>query len=162
VNYSHLRQNYLNNVLGKNHPLYPVLEIASRCRVLKIGDNELETPNQAVNPDWMRWNNLGIAPLDQFQCAESVAAFSEVIKLRHDYVDGYTNIGLTEILWEKYGSARTAIRRALTLDANNARALCYDGLLQRHAGNTADQHHDGQRGIRDVGGRSENACRSRG
>lgn len=79
----------------------------------------------------MRWNNLGIALLDQFQYAESVAAFTEVIKLRHHYVDGYTNIGLTEIAWEKYDSARTAIRKALTLDPNNVRALYYDGLLQR-------------------------------
>jgi tetratricopeptide (TPR) repeat protein len=87
----------------------------------------------------MRWNNLGIALLDQFQYAESVAAFTEVIKLRHDYVDGYTNIGLTEILWEKYGSARTAIRKALTFDTTSPRALYYDGLLQRRAGNTVQE-----------------------
>jgi tetratricopeptide (TPR) repeat protein len=54
-------------------------------------------------------------------------------------VDGYTNVGLTEISWEKYASARTAIRKALTLDPNNARALYYDGLLQRRAGNTAQE-----------------------
>jgi tetratricopeptide (TPR) repeat protein len=42
-------------------------------------------------------------------------------------------------VWEKYGSARTAIRKALTLDPNNARAIYYDGLLQRRAGNTAQE-----------------------
>jgi Tfp pilus assembly protein PilF len=139
VNYRHLRQSYLNNVMGKDHPAYPVVEIAQRSRVLRIGNNEPEAPDPADNPDWMRWNNLGIALLDQFQYAESVAAFTEVIKLRHEYVDGYTNIGLTEILWEKYGSARTAIRRALTFDPNNARATYYDGLLERRAGNTAQE-----------------------
>jgi Tfp pilus assembly protein PilF len=139
VNYRHLRQSYLNNVLGKEHPAYPIVEIASRSRVLKIGDNVPEAPDPADNPDWMRWNNLGIALLDQFQYAESVAAFTEVIKLRYDYADGYTNIGLTEIVWEKYDSARTAIRRALALDPSNARALYYDGLLQRRAGNTAQE-----------------------
>ncbi len=66
-------------------------------------------------------------------------AFTEVVKLRPDYVDAYTNVGLTEIVWEKYDSARTAIRKALTLDPNNARALYYDGLLQRRAGNTAQE-----------------------
>ncbi len=137
VNYRHLRQSYLNNVLGEDHPAYPIVQIASRSRVLKIGENVPEAPDPADNPDWMRWNNLGIALLDQFQYAESVAAFTEVVKLRHGYLDGYTNVGLTEILWEKYGSARTAIRRALALDPNNARALYYDGLLQRRAGNTA-------------------------
>ncbi|HTB97054.1 MAG TPA: tetratricopeptide repeat protein [Terracidiphilus sp.] len=139
VNYRHLRQSYLNNIFGKDHPAYPVVELASRSRVFNIGQNQPESPDPADNPDWMRWNNLGIALLDQFQYAESVAAFNEVVKLRHDYPDAYTNVGLTEISWEKFGSARTAIRKALTLDPNNARALYYDGLLQRRAGNTAQE-----------------------
>ena len=139
VNYRHLRQSYLNNIFGPDHPAYPVVEIASRTRILNIGENKPEAPDPDDNADWMRWNNLGIALLDQFQYAESVAAFTEVIKLRNDYVDGYTNVGLTEISWEKYESARTAIRKALSLDSNNARALYYDGLLQRRAGNTQQE-----------------------
>jgi len=139
VNYRHLRQSYLNNIFGKDHPAYPVVEIASRTRTLIIGQNQPEAPDPADNPDWMRWNNLGIAFLDQVQYAESVAAFSEVVKLRPAYVDGYTNVGLTEIVWEKYESARTAIRHALSLDPNNARATYYDGLLQRRAGNTPQE-----------------------
>jgi tetratricopeptide (TPR) repeat protein len=134
VNYRHLRQSYLNNILGKDHPSYPVVELAARNRTLKIGANIPEPADPSDNPDWMRWNNLGIALLDQSQYAEAVSAFSEVVKLRHDYADGYTNVGLTEILWEKYESARKAIRRALALDPNNSRALYYDGLLQRRAG----------------------------
>jgi tetratricopeptide (TPR) repeat protein len=137
VNYRHLRQSYLDNIFGKgDHPDYPVVEIASRTRVLKIGENMPEAPEPNDNQDWMRWNNLGIALLDQFQYQESVEAFHEVVKLRPDYADGYTNIGLTEISWEKYESARTAIRKALSLDPNNPRAHYYDGLLQRRAGNT--------------------------
>ncbi|UWZ82794.1 tetratricopeptide repeat protein [Occallatibacter riparius] len=140
VNYRHLRQSYLNNIFGKgDHPAYPVVEIASRTRMLKIGENSPQAPDEHDNPDWMRWNNLGIALLDQTQYAESVAAFTEVIKLRYDYADAYTNVGLTEILWEKYDSARTAIHKALTLDPNNVRAHYYDGLLQRRAGNTEQE-----------------------
>ncbi len=142
VNYRHLRQTYLNNIFGPDHPAYPVVEIASRTRVLNIGENKPEASDPADNPDWTRWNNLGIALLDQFQYAESVAAFAEVIKLRHDYVDGYTNVGLAEIVWEKYESARTAIRKALMMDPNNARALYYDGLLQRRAGHTKQEISD--------------------
>ena len=145
VNYRHLRQSYLNNIFGKDHPVYPVVELASRTRVLNVGENRPENPDPADNPDWMRWNNLGIALLDQLQYAEAVAAFTEVIKLRYDYADGYTNIGLAEISWEKYDSARTAIRRALTLDPNSARALYYDGLLQRRGGNTEQEIADFRR-----------------
>ncbi len=42
VNYRHLRQSYLNNIFGKDHPAYPVVEIASRTRVLKVGENKPE------------------------------------------------------------------------------------------------------------------------
>jgi len=137
VNYRHLRQSYLNNIFGKDdHPAYPVVEIASRTRVLKIGENTPGAPDPNDNQDWMRWNNLGIALLDQFQYQESVEAFNEVVKLRPDYADGYINIGVTEISWEKYDSARTAISKALSLNPDSARAHYYDGLLQRRAGNT--------------------------
>jgi tetratricopeptide (TPR) repeat protein len=139
VNYRHLRQSYLNNIFGKDHPAYPVVEIASRSRVLKIGDNAPEADDQTDNPEWMRWNNLGIALLDQFQYAEAVKAFTETVRLRPLYADAYTNIGLTEIAWQKYDSARLAIRRALVIDPKSARAHYYDGLLQRRAGNTEQE-----------------------
>jgi len=139
VNYRHLRQSYLNNIFGKDHPAYPVVEIASRSRVLNIGENKPEAADPSDNADWMRWNNLGIALLDQFQYQESINAFTEVIKLRPLYADGYTNVGLANIVWEKYDSARMAIRKAISLDPNSARALYYDGLLQRRAGNTEQE-----------------------
>ena len=53
---------------------------------------------------------------------------------RPDYPDGYTNIALTEIQWEKYDSARASIVRALALSPNNVRALYYLALLERRAG----------------------------
>jgi tetratricopeptide (TPR) repeat protein len=56
---------------------------------------------------------------------------SQVVKLRPDYADGYTNIGLTNILWEKYGSARASLEKALELSPNNARALYYMALVER-------------------------------
>jgi tetratricopeptide (TPR) repeat protein len=64
-----------------------------------------------------------------------VRAFTEVTKLRPDYADGYTNIGLTEIQWEKYDSARGSILKALSLNRDSARALYYMALLERRASN---------------------------
>ncbi len=134
VNYRHYRQSYINNVMGNDHPAYPVVEIAARTRTLQIGDNAPTAPDPQDNPDWMRWNNLGIAYLDQLQYAASVNAFSQVVSLRPDYADGYTNIALTEIEWEKFASSRNAVEKALTLSPNNARALYYRALLERRAG----------------------------
>jgi len=136
VNYRHLRQSYLNNVLGTDHPAYPIVEIASRTRTLNVGQNAATAPDPQDNPDWMRWNNLGIAYLDQLQYAEAIQAFNEVIKLRPDYADGYTNIGLTNISWEKYASARQSLEKSLALSPDNARALYYLALVERRAGNT--------------------------
>ena len=133
VNYRHLRQSYLNNVFGKDHPAYPVVEIASRSRTINIGKN-LPTPALPTdNPDWMRWNNLGIGYLDQEHYSDAVRAFRQVVSLRPDYADAYINIALTEIEWEKFASARININRALSLSPNYARALYYRALLERRA-----------------------------
>jgi tetratricopeptide (TPR) repeat protein len=137
VNYRHLRQSYLNNVLGADHPAYPIIELASRTRELNLGQNAAGPPDPQDNPEWMRWNNLGIAYLDQFQYAEAIQAFTEVIKLRPDYADGYTNIGLTNISWEKYASARQSLDKSLALAPDNSRALYYLALVERRAGNTS-------------------------
>jgi Tfp pilus assembly protein PilF len=135
VNYRHLRQSYLNNVLGKDHPAYPIVELTSRSRTLNIGENAAAKPDAKDNPDWMRWNNLGIALLDQLQYPDAIQAFTHVVQLRPDYADGYTNVGLTEISWEKFASARGALEKALTLSPNNARATYYLALVERRAGN---------------------------
>lgn len=145
VNYRHLRQSYLNNVLGKDHPAYPVVELASRSRILNIGDNPATPPDPRDNPDWMRWNNLGIACLDQLQYADAMHAFEQVVKLRPDYADGHINIGLTYIEWEKYSEARSSLEHALALDSNNARALYYLALVERREGHYDEELADLQR-----------------
>jgi tetratricopeptide (TPR) repeat protein len=136
VNYRHLRQSYLNNVFGKGHPAYPIVELASRSRTLNIGDNPADSPAAQDNPEWMRWNNLGIAYLDQLQYAEAIDAFTHVVRLRPDYADGFTNIGLTNIEWEKFSSARSQLERALKLAPGNARALYYLALIERREGHS--------------------------
>ena len=133
ANYRHLRQSYLNNIFGPDHPAYPVVEIASRSRVLNIGENQPATALATDNPDWMRWNNLGIGYLDQLQHADAISAFEQVIRLRPDYKDGYINLGLTYIDWEKYDEARAPLENALELRPNDARALYYMALVERRA-----------------------------
>jgi tetratricopeptide (TPR) repeat protein len=131
INYRHLRQSYLNNIFGPDHPAYPVVEIASRSRVFNIGKNQPTPPLPTDNPDWMRWNNLGIGYLDQLQYAEAIDAFRQVTRMRPDYKDGYINVGLTYIEWEKYDEARKPLEKALELRPNDARALYYMALVER-------------------------------
>jgi tetratricopeptide (TPR) repeat protein len=131
VNYRHLRQSYLNNIFGADHPNYPVVEIASRSRILNIGENQPVAPLPTDNADWMRWNNLGIGYLDQLQHADAIHAFEQVTRLRPDYKDGYINLGLTYIDWEKYDEARQPLEKALALHPDDARALYYMALVER-------------------------------
>ena len=134
VNYRHLRQSYVNNVFGPDHPAYPVVELASRTRILQLGNNPAAAHDAQDNPDWMRWNNLGIAYLDQLQYSDALRAFGEVLKLRPDYADGHINVGLTYIEWEKYAEARGSLEKALSLGPGNARALYYLALVERREG----------------------------
>lgn len=134
VKYRHLRESYLKSVLGNDPPAYPVATLATETRTLKIGRNGSTPPGAEENPEWMRWNNAGIALLDQLQYAAAVNAFAHVVRLQPRSPDGYTNVALTEIAWEKYESARVAIRKALALDKTNARALYYEAQLERRSG----------------------------
>lgn len=135
VEYRHLRQSYLNNVLGKDHPAYPRVVLASETRTVEVGENSPEAPtameNQTENPEWMRWNNLGIALLDQLQYPQAEFAFQRVLALRREYKDGWVNLGLTYIDWERYDKARMPLEKALSLHANDARALYYLALVER-------------------------------
>ena len=158
MNYRHFRQDYMNFVLGDKHPDYPVVEMASRTRVFNIGENQPD-PAPANGPDgkpvagldnplWMRWNNFGIALLDQQQYLDSVRAFEKVAALRPDYPDAQINVGVANIAWEKYGDARAALEKALAMlqarppaqpagappVPTRSRALYYLALVERNQG----------------------------
>jgi Flp pilus assembly protein TadD len=131
VNYRHLRQTYLDNVFGKDHPLYPVVELSSRTRTVNLSSNAAMPSLPADNPDWMRWNNLGIGLLDHLQYADALEAFEQVVRLLPDYKDGYINEGIVYLEWEKYSEARAPLEKALALRADDPRALYYMALVER-------------------------------
>jgi len=145
LNYRHLRQSYLNNIFGPDHPAYPIVELGARTRTLNLGENPAGPPDPKDNPDWMRWNNLGIAYIDQLQYAEAKHAFEQVVKLRPDYADGFINLGLNFIEWEKYSEARPSLEQALELVPNNARALYYLALVERREAHFDEELADLQR-----------------
>ena len=148
VEYRHLRQTYLNNVLGPQHPAYPVVEIASRSRTISLGENPVTPPTPNDNADWMRWNNLGIGLLDELQYADAMRAFEQVVKLRPEYKDGYINEALNDIEWEKYQEARAPLEKALALAPKDARALYYMALVERRSGHPAAEIADLQEVVR--------------
>ena len=131
INYRHLRQSYLNNVFGKDHPAYPVVELAEKSRTVNLGVNPVSPPLAGDNPDWMRWNNVGIGLLDEQQYADALQAFQQVVRLMPDYKDGYVNLGITYLAWEKYAAARAPLEKALALRPDDPRALYYMAQVER-------------------------------
>lgn len=139
VNYRRFNQHFVNFGLKEGY-VQPIVTMASRTRVLKIGANEPDAPlakdeKPTDNPTWMRWNNYGVGLLDAQQYGDSVHAFEQVAKLRPDYGDAYTNQALANFQWEKYTEARAGLEKALKLAPENPRALYYLALVERNEGN---------------------------
>ncbi len=133
VNYRRFDQHFINFGLSKGY-VQPVVVMASRTRVLHVGANDPEPVDPADNPVWMRWNNYGIGLLDAQQYGDSVHAFEQVVKLRPDYADAYTNVALANFQWQKYDQARASLTKALELSKDNPRALYYMALVARNEG----------------------------
>jgi tetratricopeptide (TPR) repeat protein/nitrate/TMAO reductase-like tetraheme cytochrome c subunit len=134
VNYRHFNEAFTNFALGDKHPAYPVAEMAVASRELGIGENTPTPSAPRDTPDWMRWNNFGIALLDQGQYAQAQKAFFHVLSLRPDYGDAYTNLGIVYLQWEDFSAAGSCLTRALTMMPNDARALYYQALVERNEG----------------------------
>lgn len=132
VEYRHFRQEYLNFVLGKDHPAYPVVELAVRSQTFHLGVNVPPKDMLTDNPEWIRWNNFGIALLDQQRFEDAAKAFEQVIRLRPSSKDGYINLALTKIQAGKFTTARVELGKALTLQPNDARGLYYLAQVERH------------------------------
>jgi tetratricopeptide (TPR) repeat protein len=108
--------------------------MASATRAFVTGVNQPAQPAASENKDWMRWNNYGVALLDDRQYAASVDAFSHVAALRPDYADAYTNIAIARLQSEQYDEALPWLMKSLGLAPGNARALYYLALFKRNKG----------------------------
>ena len=134
VRYRRFNQHFVDYALGQKHYPEPVVDIASQTRTLHVGDNKPVPPSPDENPEWMRWNNYGIALLDAQQYDASVRAFEHVAELRPDYADAFTNMAVVEISWERYDDAKANLAKALALLPGDPRALYYRALVERNAG----------------------------
>ena len=112
----------------------PIIEMAGQTRTINIGDNLPVPPAPDENPEWMRWNNYGIALLDAQQYPAAVHAFEQVASLRPDYADAWTNMAVVEISWERYNDAKANLAKALALLPGDPRALYYRALVERNSG----------------------------
>ncbi len=132
LQYRRFTRAYSDYALGKSIDM-PIVTMAASERVLQIGgENKKEPVEPKSMPDWKRWNNYGIALVDQKQFADAADAFSEVIDFKNEYrAFAYTNKALALMELSDWKDAEKLIDRAIKLDADNLRAVFQRGRIKR-------------------------------
>lgn len=128
VRYRKFNRFYSNWVLGKSED-YPIVDMAARSITLRIGKNRPAT-TKLDEKDLIRFNNLGIALLDQLMFADARRAFDTTTEIDPNYADGYINQALASD-WTNFPAMHALLDTALSLDVENARAMYYKGALLR-------------------------------
>jgi Flp pilus assembly protein TadD len=129
VNYRRFRRDFTDWIFGTPRE-FPIVEMASLTTTLNLGNN-VGTPPREASADLLRWNNYGIALLEQQEYARAADAFRTVIALGPTYVDGYINLGVAQYSDTQYDAALKTFEQALKLDPGNLRALAHEGLMFR-------------------------------
>lgn len=112
--------------LGKSVD-YPIVTMATADYVMRVGDNApvaaSAIPKNAM-PDWRRWNNYGIALMDQRQYPLAIDAFVHAAGLDDKYrptAQVNQAIGLIEL--DQYDAAARLLETVVKSNPENARAL---------------------------------------
>jgi tetratricopeptide (TPR) repeat protein len=106
---------------------YPIVNMATAVYAMHIGDNSPvsagEIPKNAI-PDWRRWNNYGIALIDQKQYPLAIDAFIRAAALDEKYrqmAQVNQAIGLIEL--DQYDQAARLLDTVVKANPENMRAL---------------------------------------
>ncbi|HEX9545277.1 MAG TPA: tetratricopeptide repeat protein, partial [Pyrinomonadaceae bacterium] len=112
--------------LGKSVD-YPIVTMASAEYVMQVGGNASVPPNDIPKnamPDWRRWNNYGIALIDQKQYPLAIDAFIHAAALDDKYrqtAQVNQAIGLIEL--DQYDRAASLLDSVVQSNPENMRAL---------------------------------------
>jgi Tfp pilus assembly protein PilF len=112
--------------LGKSVD-YPIVTMATADYVMRVGDNGPVPANampKNAMPEWRRWNNYGIALMDQRQYPLAIDAFIHAAGLDEKYrqtAQVNQAIGLIEL--EQYDQAARLLDAVVRSNPENARAL---------------------------------------
>jgi len=85
----------------------------------------------STGQNWLAWNNLGLARLDDGDLAGAEHAFAVAVQAKPDYADGWYNAGVAELRGGQLLPAVHAYRQALALDAANPDAWVNLGIAYR-------------------------------
>lgn len=147
VNYRRFNQEYTNYVLGrqKKDMVVPIVQMASiETQLLSPSKNTptLELNNKA---EARRWNDYGIALLEQTAYGQATSAFQKASEFDPNDSQIWVNRAIGEMRSERFGPEREQLRKAaellvkaLSLDPNNLRAKFYQALVWRGQGKSVE------------------------
>ncbi|HEY6231174.1 MAG TPA: tetratricopeptide repeat protein [Pyrinomonadaceae bacterium] len=126
VRYRRFTRVFSDYTLGKSAD-YPIVSMAATEYVMRIGENSpvaaADIPKTAM-PDWRRWNNYGIALMDQKQYPLAIDAFIHAAALDEKYrATAQVNqaIGLIEL--DQFDRAAALLEAVVRANPENMRAL---------------------------------------
>ncbi|HEY0762429.1 MAG TPA: multiheme c-type cytochrome [Pyrinomonadaceae bacterium] len=153
VNYRRFTQEYTNYVLkrqGRKLTL-PIVRMAeSEVRILPAARKTSTAKNDSDKKDRgakdvlaRRWNDYGIALLEQAQYGPAAEAFRHAAELNPSDLNPLVSAAIAEMKTERFGPERNQLSKAaglleaaLKIDPNNARARYVHALLLRSQGNS--------------------------
>ncbi|MDQ5844649.1 MAG: tetratricopeptide repeat protein [Acidobacteriota bacterium] len=126
LQYRRFTRVFSDYALGKSLD-YPIVTMATAVYAMQIGDNgpvpAAEIPKTAM-PDWRRWNNYGIALMDQKQYPLAIDAFLRAAMLDEKYrsmAQVNQAIGLIEL--DQYTQAARLLDAVVKANPDNMRAV---------------------------------------
>ena len=144
VHYRRFNQEYTNYVLKQqNRSLaIPIVEMASTKASVLVNNrliNRLSTKPNSIEA--RRWNDYGIALLEQGQYGQAAKAFTQASQLDPKDASLLVNIAIAEMRTERFGQAKEQflkakplIEQALTIEPGQPRARFYQALVLRGLG----------------------------
>ncbi len=126
VQYRRFTRVFSDYALGKSVD-YPIVTMASAEYVLRIGEN-VPVPAAEIRknamPDWRRWNNYGIAMMDQRQYPLAIDAFIHAAALDEKYRQtALVNQALGFVELDQYDRAASLLEAVVKVNPDNMRAL---------------------------------------
>ncbi len=141
VQYRRFTRVFSDYALGKSVD-YPIVTMASTDYLMRVGDNAPVPANalpKTATPDWRRWNNYGIALIDQRQYPLAIDAFIQAAALDEKYramAQINQAIGLIEL--DRYHQAAALLDAVVKANPENMRALFQQARIFMKRGQLAE------------------------
>jgi Tfp pilus assembly protein PilF len=141
VNYRRFNQEYTDYVLKQQRRVLslPIVKMAET--MVKISPSTREVKSVANSIEARRWNDYGIALLEQTQYGAAATAFQQAIELTPEDLNLWINAAIAEMRSERFGpelsqwqKAAALLSKALSLEPTNHRAQFYQALVWRGMG----------------------------